>query len=478
MRLYRALLLLYPQRFREEYADQLSLAFAERTRGWSSLRRAIAALADVIPNAAGAHWDVLRHGAASATTWSAYGSDVRFAFRQIAAAPLLSGVIIAVLALGTGINAGLLTVLDTFAWQPAPGIPRDASLARLMPVSKRQGSGRLSQTGLSYPELLDLRAQRDVFADVAGCEWGSLPVDMGAGPEALRVWYTTGNFFRLLRVPLAAGSGFPDDVDHTSAPIAIITHSLWQTHFGASTSAIGKTIRVMNQPLTIVGVAPPRFAGIDAQNFGQSGIWIPLGTRALLEPDADRNTFARSRTVLQGVVRLARGLRAGEVERRAAPLAARLAQNEPTTHTGLSIRAVRLTGFRPATDRTELLTAFFVVATLIVLITCTNVSALLLGRAAARRREIAIRLALGATRRRVIRQLLTESLVLAGCGALLGLALYIPTIKAAYAMVPDIVYGLSPQPATFLFAALFAVVATIVFGLAPALHATNADIGD
>src|SRR5262245_21376550 len=110
MRLYRAVLYLYPHRFREEYAEELCHAFGERTRTWSSLHRAWAAFADVVPNAVAAHWDVLRHGAAAGTTWSAYGSDIRFAFRQIAAAPLLSGVIIAVLALGIGINAGLLKI--------------------------------------------------------------------------------------------------------------------------------------------------------------------------------------------------------------------------------------------------------------------------------------------------------------------------------------------------------------------------------
>ncbi|HEY7394781.1 MAG TPA: ABC transporter permease, partial [Gemmatimonadaceae bacterium] len=424
-----------------------------------------------------AHWDVLRHGAAAGTTWSAYGSDVRFAFRQIAAAPLLSGVIIAVLALGIGINAGLLTVIDTYAWQPAPGIPRDASLARLLPVAKRQG-GRVAPTELSYPELLDLRTQRNVFVDVAGWELDRLAVDAGAGAESMLVSYTTRNFFRLLRVPLAAGPGFPDGVDRTGAPIAIITYSLWQKHFGGSLDAIGKTIRVMNQPLTIVGVTPPLFSGIDAQNFGQSAIWVPLGARSLLRPDTDGDAFARSTTVLRTVARLTSGVSGGEVERRVAPLAARLAQREPTTHAGLAIRAERLTGMRPSSGRSELLAAVFLVASLIVVITCTNVSALLLGRAAARRREIAIRLALGATRRRVIRQLLTESLVLAACGASLALAIYIPSIKAAYAIVPDIVYGLAPQPVTFMFAALFAGIATIVFGVAPAFHATSADIGE
>src|SRR5262249_3080976 len=115
---------------------------------------------------------------------------------------------------------------------------------------------------------------------------------------------------------------------------------------------------------------------------------------------------------------------------------------------------------------------------LIVVITCTNVSALLLGRAAVRRREIGVRLSLGATRFRLIRQMLTESLVHATAGGGLALILLAFIIKLAYANVPELVYGLQPQPATFAFAALFALVTTIAFGLAPALHATSADIAE
>jgi putative ABC transport system permease protein len=478
-RFYRAMLGLYPERFRAEYREEMCRAFVERTRGRSSVATLAMAIADVVPNAIAAHWDVLRHGAAAGTAVPAFAGDIRFALRQIARAPLLSGVIITVIALGIGINAGLLTILNTYAWRPALGIPPDAALARLTPTAVRRSDGRLVDILLSYPDILDLRERRDAFREVAAWTSTNLPVDLAGGAETMRVSYTTANFFRALRVTLAAGSGFPDDLDQSTAPVVVIGQSLWMTNFGGSPDVIGKTIRVMNLPFTIVGVAPERFVGFDIMNLGQPTIWLPLGARAILELNAATDLPKRDVAIFRSVVRLAPGIVPGDVARLTAPLAARLAQQEPETRARFSLRAERLTGMAGTrSDRTELVASFLLVAALIVVITCTNVSALLLGRAAARRREIGVRLSLGATRLRLIRQMLTESLVLALAGALLGLALYVPTVKIAYAMAPELVYGLEPEPATFLFATLFALVTTIVFGLAPALHATSADIGE
>lgn len=476
MRFYRALLLLYPQRFRTEYSAELCRAFEESTRGKPTLRRIVAAVRDVVPNAIAAHWDLLRHGSASGLAWPAFGGDVRFAFRQIAAAPLFHGVIIAVLALGIGINAGLLTVLDTFIWQPAPGIPRDASLARLVPIATRP-SGRVGDINLTYREVIELRGRRDVFADVAGWTATPLGVDLGAGAETMTTFFPTANLFRVLHVPLALGAGFPDDADRSYVPVAVIAHSVWTTHFGGSRDVIGKTIRVMNQPFTIVGVAARRFDGPDIQTFGQPAVWLPIGALASVEDRRERDATGTT-TPLRTVARLAPDVDPGEVARMTAPTATRLVQLDPTRHTSLSIGATRLTGMRGGGDRSELIAAIVLVAALIVVITCTNVSALLLGRAAARRQEIAVRLAMGATRRRLIRQMLTESFVLALLGATVALALYAVVIKVVYATLPDVIFGMTPRLATFLSAAGLALGTTIVFGIAPALHATSAQIGD
>lgn len=471
IRLYRALLRLYPKGFRADYDDDLCHAFADRIRGYSAPRAFLAAVTDVVPNAIGAHWDNLRHGVSGGLSLPSVGSDIRLALRQIGRTPLFSGVLILVIALGIGINTGLLTTLNTYAWRPAPGVASDARLARLTSAS--------DDLSLSYPEIEDLRERRDVFAEVAAYGRTSLAADFGAGAESVDVSFTTANFFRALGVSLAAGTGFPDGVEQSAPPMVVIGHSLWMTYFGGSPEAIGKTIRVMNLPFTIVGVAPQRFVGVDVTKLGRPTIWIPLGARAMLAPNAKDDLRKRDAVFLRSVVRLAPGVDAGDVNRLTAILAARLTQQEPESHQRFAIHAERLAGMRQGDGGTiELVAAFLLVAALVVVITCTNVSALLLGRAVARRREIGVRLALGASRARIVRQMLTEALVLASAGALVGLVLYTVAVQIAYATIPEVIDGLQPAPATFFFAAVFALVATIGFGLAPALHASKADIGE
>lgn len=405
--------------------------------------------------------------------------DIRYAFRQIARAPLFSGVVIAVIALGISINAGLLTVLNTYAWQPAPGIARDSRLARLMPTAMSATSGARRATPLSYMDIEDLRNRRDVFADVAGWRGTSLAVDFGSGAESVGGVYTTANYFRVLRVAFAAGAGFPGNADTSAEPIVVIGHSLWMTHFAGSPDAIGKIIRVMNRPFTIVGVAPPRFVGVNVSSMGNATVWIPLSMRALLEPATRNAMVQRDALALQGVARLATGVDADDVTRLTAGLASRVARDEPTVHSSLAIGAERLTGMRSDdSGTTETIIAFLVVAILIVVITCTNVGALLIGRSVSRRREIGVRLSLGATRLRIMRQMLTESLVFAMAGGALGLLLYVVSMKIAYATIPEVIYGFQPEPMTFLFAAIFAMVTTIVAGLAPALHASRVGVGE
>jgi predicted permease len=406
-------------------------------------------------------------------------SDLRFALRQMARAPLLSGVVIAVLGLGIAINAGLVTVLHVYVWRPAPGIDPDPRLARLTATASPEGYSQRVEVTLSFPEIRDLREQRQVFSDVAA--WGAawLPTDFGNGAETVAAYYATGNYFHVLRVAMAAGTGFPEGTDRSSAPIAVIAHALWMKHYDGSPTAIGQTVRIRNTPFTIVGVAPPRFIGVDVESLGRPTVWIPLGARAIVEPGAGDDLARRDAAFLRGFARLAPGIRAGEVGRMTALLASRLAQQEPTAHADLAFRAERLSGMARGQSSTgELITAMAIVAALIVLITCTNVSALLLGRAVARRREVAVRLALGATRLRIVRQMLTESLGYALGGALFGLGLYAAGIEIGYATVPGIIPGLRPTPATFLGAAALALVTTIACGLAPALHASRAGIGE
>jgi putative ABC transport system permease protein len=404
-------------------------------------------------------------------------SDIRFAVRQIMRTPLFSGVVIVVIALGIGVNSGLLTTLNRFVWQPAPGIEPTSRLARLSATAHDEND-RPGGVSLSYRDVQDLRAERSVFTDVAAWQATDLAADFGSGTQTVMTSYATLNYFRVLGVRMAVGAGFPAGNDAAPDAIVVISHSLWTRHFVGQPDAIGKSIRVMNRSFTIVGVAPPLFAGVNVSSMGEDAIWIPLGARALLQPDV---SFLVDRGAMSlGVVgRLVPGVEPDEVGRVTAPLAMRIAQEDPATHRGLGIHAERLAGMRrESSDRSETVAAFFLVAGLIVVITCTNVSALLLGRAVSRRREIGVRLSLGATRMRVVRQMLTESLVLALAGALLGLALYVVAVRVVQAAIPEVALVFVLEPATFAFAAMFALVTTLVFGLAPALHATHSGIGE
>ena len=405
-------------------------------------------------------------------------SDIRYAVRQITRTPLFSGVVILVIALGIGINSGLLTAINRFAWQPAPGIESTSRLARLSATAERGESRLPGAVSLSYRDIQDLRAERSVFNDVAAWQSVDLAADLGSGTQAVKTSYVTTNYFRVLGVRMAAGAGLPDGADPAPDAVVVIGHSLWTKHFDGQSDAIGKSIRVMNRPFTIVGVAPPRFAGVNVLDMGDDAIWIPLGARPLLQPDVNFLTD-RGAMVLRAVGRLATGVEPGDVDQLAAPLAIRIGREDPAAHRSFAIQAERLTGIPGnSSDRTETVAAFFLVAGLIVLITCTNVSALLLGRAVSRRREIGVRLSLGATRLRIVRQMLTESLVLALAGATLGLAIYAAAVEVVQAAIPEVAFVFVLEPATFAFAAMFAVITTVIFGVAPALHASRVGIGE
>jgi predicted permease len=404
-------------------------------------------------------------------------SDFRFSLRQIGRAPLFYSVLIAVIGLGIGINAGLFTVANVYVGRPAPGIESDSRLVRLAATRASRSTMKDVDTPLSYRDIVDLRELRAVFGDVAGWQSHGMVVDLGGGAQSATGTYVTDNYFLVLGVHMAAGTGFPESGERAAVPLVVIGHMLWVNHFASSPTAIGKSVRIGNQRFTIVGVAPPEFVGVNNTNLGRDAVWVPLAARPMLEPDAADALTRRDRMELNGFARLA-GVKAGEVAHATRALATRFAVEDPVGHARFSISAARMTGIdsRESNDFQEIMFAFTLIGGLVVAITCTNVSALLLGRAVSRRREIGIRLSLGASRARIIRQLLTECLVVSFAGAAFGLTLYVVGVKVAYAVIPELIYGLRPERDTFAFAAVFAVLVTVVFGLVPALHASREGI--
>jgi putative ABC transport system permease protein len=301
-----------------------------------------------------------------------------------------------------------------------------------------------------------------------------------ANPQSGAATYVTGNYFQVLGLVPALGAGLPleaNDADAAPPLVAVISHALWERHFDRATDVNGRALKVNGVTVTIVGVAPRRFAG--ARTGGsQMRVWLPLSTRPQVQrTPLELTSHDAARFGL--VARLQPGVRADQTGPTVQTIAARAAQQMTTGSTGMaaSTDVVTLTAgnYFPPSGADEGPSAGPVLAlvfpVLILLITCTNVSALLAGLGVARRREIAVRLALGAGRRRVVRQLVTETVTLAMAAAALGLFVTWLLLRLFDASIPDMTIEIDWRAIAFTFS--LALFAGVLFGLSPALHTTR-----
>lgn len=299
------------------------------------------------------------------------------------------------------------------------------------------------------------------------------------GPRDVPVEFVTGTYFSTLGVgthlgrPLRGSDGGPGDDPQLDA---VISHSLWETRFESSDSIIGTVVRLNRQDVRIVGVAPPRFAGAIPDESYATAFWIPMSARAAMlesprswQTDPDTAVFTVFGRLAPGVTReqvtpVAREVGRAANARRASPAAR-------TEVLSAVVRPLRSNLMAEEPTMILLLAGISAGALLILLVTCTNVSSLLVASAVSRRHEIAVRLSLGASRWRVVRQLVTESSLLAVVGAALGVVLYGVLMHALLLEFPSL--DLSPSPGTLAFTLGFAVATGILFGLSPALHGTR-----
>jgi predicted permease len=411
-------------------------------------------------------------------------ADVSFAFRHFSRTPITAITLVLVLALGIGVNSVIFSVLQAFILRAPPAVAVDESLVRVRGTVLVRSRGRLRPREFSGPELNALARQTETFASVAGWSEAQLMLDRGDGgnPRAYRGHFVTPNYFATLGVRPAFGPGLPavrtDDAPGAEL-VVLIGHSLWE-RLGADSTMIGRVVRINGIPVRVVGVAPKRFQGPLANPDDRAHLWVPLDARAQLVRGTASALTSRDSTFLQAVARLTPNTspeRATSVARVVSaawvPTDPRMAREavEYSTH------VARLSG---AGDLdVEYVLGFSLAVTgalLILLITCTNVSALLVGAGVARRREIAIRLSLGASRTRIVRQLVTETSLIAIAGGALGLATYWSIFKWFMWQYGD--DGFAPDVVTLAFTAVVALGTGIVFGLSPALHATRIDVSD
>jgi predicted permease len=408
--------------------------------------------------------------------------DVRFAFRYFARTPLTAITLVLVLALGIGVNSALFSILQALMLRPAPAMPADDALVRIRGTTFSRTAGSLQSRGLSMLEIEDLATRTSTFKAVAAYATDELVFDAsdGTDPRVVRGHFVTPNFFSTIGVRPVLGPGLPigPTGDAPGRELAVVIgHRLWE-QIGGDSAAIGRVVRLNNVPVRIVGVAPPGFQGPVIES-GNPVFWMLVAARAPLTRSTSHALASRDSALFDAVGRLTPGTRVEQANAVVRVVATGWAptQKQPDENVEHSSDVVGLRGFTEVTNRGEVALVIALVGTgglLVLLVVCTNVSALLVGAAVARRREVAIRLSLGASRPRLIRQLLTETSLIALAGGALGLTLYWWIIRLVVWLVGDIPIG--PDLGTVAFTAVAALGTGIVFGLSPALHATRLDV--
>ena len=398
--------------------------------------------------------------------------DLRYATRQLLRAPGFTLVAIITLALGIGANSALFTLGLAVLDRPLPGV-RPSGLVWLTATDAR--SGRV--LNLSYPDYLDYRAEHGAFADVAAFASTRFAFAVDRNAERVRGAVVTSNYFTVLGAPLAAGRGFvANEAKTTAEAAAVISYDLWHRRFGGAPTALGKRVVVNGASFTIVGVAGQRFNG--PEHSERLDLWVPIDHIDRLQPQWPHPLTNRGFWWLRSIGRLASGVGEVRAGAAAATVAGRIAASSPADHKDVTARVeVVRNGLQPGDGQDIYPVALLgaLVTALVLLIACANVSNLLLARAVARRREIAIRRSIGAGRGRIVRQLLTESLLLALLAMALGLLLatWITDALAAQLPVPlDVVVDRT----VLAFSAGVALTTGLLFGLAPAMHSTRGDL--
>lgn len=391
----------------------------------------------------------------------------------------MTGVIVS-LALGIGLNATIFSLANALLLRPLPAVGEPDRLVAL--YDTRQGSGYYN---VSYPDYAYYRDHNHVFSGMTA-HWPT-PFAMRSGendggPSKVDGAIVSGNYFSVLGVRPALGRFFLPEEDLTpgTRPVAVISHGLWQRRFDSDPELIGKALTLNGQSFTVVGIAPEGFTG--AMTALAADIWVPVMMQAVAMPGAGDLNRNPNMLYLMVVGRLKPGISLKEARAEMGILARQLEQAFPETNRGRGVTLAPANGVHPALR--GIVSAFLAilmgVVVIVLLISSANVANLLLARATARRKEIAVRLALGAGRFRIIRQLLTESVLLAVIGGAAGLLMASWATDLLLRLMPPIgiplALNLRPDIRVLCFTLLVSLITGLIFGSAPALSATKPDL--
>jgi putative ABC transport system permease protein len=396
--------------------------------------------------------------------------DIRYGLRILFKRPGFTLAAVLSLSLAIGANSAIFSIVNAVLLRALP-FNEPEQLTKIWDSSPRQTGERNS---VSYPNFTDWREQAEAFQDMAAVYPAYLNLVGGTAPERIRVDWVSESYFRVLGIQPVLGRSFLPEEDSTpdSHPVMVVSHNLWQRRFNSDPGLVNSTVRLNDNNYTVVGIMPEGFSGVD----GDTEIWLPIMMISAVRAATVLND--RGASWHEVIARLKANVTLRQAQKEIETVTARLEQSYPETNQNKGGVVIPLREEKFGKIQRPLIILLGSVG-FVLLIACANVANLLLARAMGRRREIALRMALGADRKRLVRQLLTESLLLGLLGGLLGLLLAYWMLNSLVGLIPVEIprfVKINIDGTVLGFNVAISILTGLIFGLIPALQASKTNL--